>query len=81
MRNLSITEAKKELSHLARSEQAFRLTSRGSEVAQVRIFSRAKFDPAKAASAARRIQEMGAQVKPSRRYGAAALIQKVRDGK
>lgn len=80
MRNVSISEAKKDLSRLARSEQMFRLTSRGNEVAQVRIFATAKFDPAKAAAAAKRIAELGAKVKPSRKYGAAALVRKVRDG-
>ena len=81
MRSVSITEAKKDLSHLARSEQSFRLTSRGNEVAQVRIFATAKFDPLKAATAARRIKELGAKVKPSKQHGAVALVRKVRDGK
>lgn len=81
MRTVSITEAKKDLSHLARSEQTFRLTSRGNEVAQVRIFATAKFDPVKAAAAAARIRELGAMVKPSKKYGAVALVRKVRDGK
>ncbi len=81
MRTVSITDAKRDLSHLARSDQSLRLTSRGNEVAQVRIFATAKFDAVKAAEAARRIRAMGADVKPSKKYGAAALIRKVRDGK
>ncbi len=81
MRTVSITEAKKDLSHLARSEQSFTLTSRGHDVAQVRIFAIAKFDPIKAAAAAKRIKELGANVKPSKKYGASATIRKIRDGK
>lgn len=80
MRHLSLTEARKDLSHLAQSEQSFRLTSRGHEVAQVRIFATAKFDPVKAAAAARRIAEIGAKAKPSRKYGASATVRKIRDG-
>ena len=80
MRTVSITEAKKDLSHLARSEHSFRLTSRGNEVAQVRIFATAKFDPLKAAAAAKRIKELGANVKPSRKHGAVAVIRQIRDG-
>ena len=50
-------------------------------MAQVRIFAIAKFDPIKAAAAAKRIKELGANVKPSKKYGAAATIRKIRDGK
>lgn len=80
MRNVSITEARKGLSRLAQSDQAFTLTSRGQDVAQVRIFATAKFDPVKAKEAAERIFAIGARAKPSKKFGAIAMVRKVRDG-
>jgi hypothetical protein len=80
MRHLSITEAKKGLSRLVKTEQTVTLTGRGQEVGHVRFFVTAAFDPVKAAAAAKRIRELGAKVIPSSKYGAAALVRKVRDG-
>ena len=80
MRHLSITEAKKGLARLVETEQTVTLTRRGQEVGHVRFFATAAFDPAKASAAAKRIRELGANVKPSSKYGAAALVRKVRDG-
>ena len=50
------------------------------EAGQMRLFAVSKFDPAKAAAAAKRIAEIGAKSKPSKKYGASATIRKIRDG-
>ena len=80
MRHLSITEAKKGLARLVETEQTVTLTRRGQEVGHVRFFATAAFDAAKASAAAKRIRELGANIKPSSKYGAAALGRKGRDG-
>lgn len=73
--------SKKEAGSAAKHLTVFGTTKRSSEVARVRIFATSKFNPERAVRAAERIAQLGANVKPSRKMGAAALIRKVRDGK
>ena len=78
MRNLSITEAKKELSHLAQSEQTFRLTNRGQEVSTFRVFVQPKFEPVKAKEAFEKLKAIRS-AQPSKTQGATASVRRLRN--
>lgn len=65
MQNVSMTEAKRGLSHLAQQGQSFSLTKRGQAVATVRIFGVAPFDADKAQAAALAMAELANKMKPS----------------
>jgi hypothetical protein len=79
MRTISITEAKKGLGHLAESEQSFRLTSRGHEMATFRVFVQPKFDQDKARELFDKFKA-SRTVKPKLQMGATASVRALRDG-
>jgi len=79
MLNVSMTEAKRDLSHLVQQGQTFNLTKRGQDIATVRIFGAATFDADKAQAAAIAIAAIAAKMKPSKRNGATGIIRALRD--
>lgn len=79
MQSLSMSEVRRRLPELAHSSETFTLTNRGHNVATVRVFAQASFDPVKAKEAAQRIAALAAKVKPSKRNGATAIIRSIRD--
>lgn len=79
MRTMSLTEAKKDLSHLAQQEQSFKLTNRGQEIATFRVFMQPKFDPDKARAAFDQFKATR-HAKTNARNGATQAVRALRDG-
>ena len=79
MKTISITEAKKDLSHLAQSEQSFHLTNRGQQMASFTVFMQPKFDPEKARELFDKFKACRTMT-PSAKAGATASVRALRDG-
>jgi len=78
MQTISITDAKKDLRHLAESAQSFCLTNRGRELATLRIFMKPKFDQIKAKESFEKFKA-SRTMKPSAKAGATAAVRALRD--
>lgn len=79
MQSISMTRARRDLAHISQSPDTYQLTSRGQEVATLRVFAKVSFDPAKAKAAGQRMLAASRSVKPSRAKGATALVRELRD--
>lgn len=79
MQSISMTKARRELASISQSPDTYHLTSRGQEVATLRVFAKVKFDPEKAKEAGERMLAISRSIKPTRAKGATALVRELRD--
>lgn len=79
MQSISMTKARRELAAICQTPDTYNLTSRGSEVATLRVFAKVKFDPEKAKAAGDRMLAISRSIKPSRAKGATELVRELRD--
>lgn len=79
MKSVSITQAKRQLSRLAATQEPVQLTMRGQPVGLLRVYAEPKRDPEAARAAFDRLERLAAKRKPSKKHGATRAVRELRD--
>ena len=79
MKQLSITQAKRDLSRLVTQREPVAVTIRGKSIGLLRMYAEPVFDLVQSRAAFERLRALAAKRKPSKKHGATRAVRELRD--